>query len=153
RGSVQEEVVAIRTAAADADSRTLSGPPIKRIHATGLRAVAHVSAGDCEYKIDQHAPIQREVLNRCRLDDFSDRGFVGVEDLWNIADFYGLLMGFDAQLKIDQEALRNFKTKIFALGGKSGGADSQFVVPRLETGDLIDSLIVGLHFAHRARAF
>ena len=54
---VQQEIVCVWPVAADAHRRPLAGPPIKRIHVAGLRAVAHMRAGNREHQIDEHAAI------------------------------------------------------------------------------------------------
>src|SRR5262245_56225442 len=42
--AVEKKVVRVRPISPDTDRRTLSGPPIKRIHITGLRAMTQMRA-------------------------------------------------------------------------------------------------------------
>ena len=76
-GAVEQEEIRIRTAAADHDGGTLTGTPIERIRFAGLRAEAHVCSGDGQHKIQQHASIEGQFLNRLRLDDLADTGIGG----------------------------------------------------------------------------
>ena len=80
-GAVKQEIVRVRPVAADADGGPLAGSPVKRVHVTGLRAVAHVRAGNREHQIDEHAAIQGQIADRGGLNDFSNAGINGVEQV------------------------------------------------------------------------
>jgi hypothetical protein len=58
---------------------------------SGLGAEADVSAGNGEDKIDQHAAIQRQFLDRFRLDHFADSSIPCVQDVTGCVDVNALL--------------------------------------------------------------
>src|SRR6185369_3384865 len=72
-GAVEQEVVCIRTIAADADCGTLAGTPVQWTHIACLCAVRFMCSWNGEHQIDQHAAVERQVLHGCRLDHFADR--------------------------------------------------------------------------------
>src|SRR5581483_11663591 len=57
-GAIEQKVVGVRPAAADAHRRALAGAPIKRIHVTSRSAVANVSSRNGEHQIDEHPSIE-----------------------------------------------------------------------------------------------
>src|SRR5262245_19206295 len=57
--AVEKKIVRVRPVSTDTDRRTLSGPPIKRIHITRRGAMTGMRAKYGEHEIDQHAPVER----------------------------------------------------------------------------------------------
>ena len=62
-GAIEQKIICVGTIAPDAHRGALSGTPVKRIHATRLRPVRDMGAGDGQRQINQHAAIQRQLAD------------------------------------------------------------------------------------------
>ena len=69
--AVQQEIVRVGTVAADGDGGGLAGPPVERAHVAGLRAMADVRVRNGQCQVEQHAAVQRQILDRLGLHDFA----------------------------------------------------------------------------------
>ena len=73
-GAVEEEIVRVRTGAANHYSGPLARAPVERIGGARLGCESNVSAGNGEHKVNQHAAVQGQIANGCGFDDFADAG-------------------------------------------------------------------------------
>ena len=113
-GSIQQEVICIGTIAANAHGRALPRAPVKRIHVSGLGAVARVCPGYHQHQVNEHAAVEGQVVNCDRLDDFSHGRVGGMESRRDVADFDDVLHYGNLEGKIQCHALAYLKAE--ALG-------------------------------------
>ena len=114
-GAVEQEVVCVGAAAADADRRPLTWPPVQRVHVAGCSAVTHMRSGDSQYQVDQHAAVQGEGINGALIDDFANARILRLEQFARSLDRYGLRFGTDVQLQVERGLLAHFE--IYGLRG------------------------------------
>ncbi len=150
-GAVEEKVIRIGTAAADADGGALAGTPVEGIHVAGGGAVTDVSAGHGENQVDQHAAVQGQGIDGTLVDDGADAGILGLEQLAG-GGFHSdaLRIGADVQVDVNGGLLADFEVEFRGGLLKSAGFDGQFIRAGLDGRDLIESRGVGNHFALRA---
>src|SRR5207245_1738275 len=83
RGAIEEIIVCVWAVAADTYRRALPRPPIQRIHVARLRTMRLMRARNSKYQVDQHAPVERQFLNRNWFHHLTHRSIVGVQH-WSL---------------------------------------------------------------------
>jgi hypothetical protein len=105
-----------------------------------------------QYKIDQHAAIERQLLDGLGFNDFADTGVRRAENIGGTGDLDSLLDCANLEGDVDFELLSYFKMQGLRYGGKSGGRGGQFVVVGQEGGGVKQSTVVGDDCACGSRA-
>ena len=151
-GAIEQKIVRVGPVAADAHRGTLSRPPVERIHVAGLRAVAHVRAGNGQHQVDQHAAVERKVADGDRLNDFAHRRVGRMQRGRDVADFDDVLHGSDFEAEVQRHLLGHLKAQALGEGRKPGSLHLEFIITGGQSGDLENSLVVAGDVAHGLRA-
>ena len=146
-GAVEKEVVRIGATSADADGRSLTGPPIEGIHVAGGSAVADVSAGDGEHKVNQHAAVQGEGLDGTLIDNLAYACVLGLEKFAGRFDGDSLGLGAKAQLEVESSLLAHLEINVLRSLLKPRAIDCERVGARLQACNFVESRCVRDHFA------
>src|SRR5262249_4268493 len=79
--AIEKKEVCVGTCTANNHSRALPWAPVERVRTASLSAKTYMCARNGKNKVNQHAPVQRELANGLRLDHFSDTGVRGAHRL------------------------------------------------------------------------
>ncbi len=145
--AVQKEEVGVVASASDDHGRALPRAPIERVGLAALRAEADVSTGDGEYKVDQHAAVEGQFLDRLGFDDLTDAGVGGAQDVARSADLDTFLHRSDLEGDVDGQLLTDFQTNRLVHRGKAGSTGGQFIFVGQKRGSRERSPVVGRDFA------
>ena len=138
-GAVEQKVICIGAASADAYRRPLARPPIKRTHVSDRRAVADVCARNGKNQVDQHAAIQRQRIHRPLIHHLAHARILCLEQLARGLNRDSLGIGAEVQLQVESGLLAYFKVHGLLSLLESGTIDSQRIRTRLQTRNLIQS--------------
>jgi hypothetical protein len=104
--------------------------------------MADVRVGHGERQVDQHAAIQRQFLNRLRLDHFAEAHVLRLQHLGGPDHGNGLVLLTQLQREIEPHVLADLENDIALLVGETGGAHLQRILAGHQIGHLEQALVV-----------
>src|SRR5438132_7222086 len=113
--------------------------------------MTHMRAGHGEHQVNQHAPVERKLTDRLRLDDFANTGILGAQDFNRGVYFHRFVHRAQLEPNRDGQLLSDFETQRFLGRGKPLGLHAKLVVSRKKSRNLEKPLLVCDYVPNRTR--
>ncbi len=150
-GPIEQEVVCVGATAANRDRRSLTWPPIQRIHVAGCSAVTRMRSRDSEYQVNEHAAVQGQGINGALVNHCSNAGILRLQEFARSLDLNGLRFVTDMQLQIERGLLAHLEIYRLRRVGKSRTVNTESVSAWLQSRDLVEPGRVRSDFSLCAR--